>query len=88
MAKFGFKAGPLFAFLCEPSVKASLKLTDHHLRQIQRWLIQSGARRGLSGYRHTLIAAKQRLLKGLMADPDDHWSSDSTPTEAIEQTYA
>ena len=88
MAKSGFKAGPLFAFLCEPSVKASLKLTDHHLRQIQRWLIQSGARRGLSGYRHTLIAAKQRLLKGLMADPDDHWSSDSTPTEAIEQTYA
>ena len=23
-----------------------------------------------------------------MADPDDHWSSDSMPTEAIEQTYA
>ena len=88
MAKSGFKAGPLFAFFCEPSVKASLKLTDHHLRLIQRWLVQSGARRGLSGYRHTLTAAKRRLLKGLMTDPDDHWSSDSTPTEAIEQTYA
>ena len=70
---------------CQTSQSARLKLSDQQLRQIRHWLIQSGARRGVIGYRHTLQAAKKRLLKGLMADPDAAFLSDSTPTESIEQ---
>jgi exonuclease V gamma subunit len=86
MERTGFKAGSVYTFLSDISVRETLKLSDQQLRQIRNWLVQSGARRGLTGYRHTLQAAKQRLLKGLMADPDAAFLSDSTPTESIEQT--
>ncbi len=84
----GFKAGSLYAFLTQQSVRDALRLSDHHLRQIQTWLVRSGARRGLKGYRHTLGEAKKRLLRGLLADPDANPSVDSTTTEALEQTFA
>ena len=86
MERTGFRAGSVYTFLSDITVRETLKLSDQQLRQIRSWLIQSGARRGLTGYRHTLRAAKQRLLKGLMADPDAAFLSDSTPTESIEQT--
>ena len=86
MERTGFRAGSVYTFLSDITVRETLKLSDQQLRQIRSWLIQSGARRGLTGYRHTLQAAKQRLLKGLMADPDAAFLSDSTPTESIEQT--
>lgn len=82
----GFKAGSVYTFLSEITVRETLKLSDQQLRHIRNWLVQSGARRGLLGYRHTLRAAKKRLLKGLMADTDTAFLSDSTPTESIEQT--
>ncbi|NCW75094.1 MAG: hypothetical protein EBW06_11155, partial [Gammaproteobacteria bacterium] len=86
MERTGFKAGSVYTFLSDITVRETLKLNDQQLRHIRNWLLQSGARRGLTGYRHTLRAAKKRLLKGLMADPDAAFLSDSTPTESIEQT--
>jgi exonuclease V gamma subunit len=85
MERTGFKAGSIYTFLSDITVRETLKLSDQQLRHIRNWLVQSGARRGLTGYRHTLRAAKKRLLKGLMADPDTAFLSDSTPTEPIEQ---
>ena len=82
----GFKAGPVYTFLSDITVCETLKLSDQQLRHIRDWIRESGARRGLSGHRHTLQAAKKRLLKGLMADPDSAFLTDSTPTESIEQT--
>ena len=84
----GFKAGSLYAFLTQQSVRDALRLSDPHLRQIEKWLVRSGARRGLKGYRHTLREAKRRLLRGLLADPDAHPSVESTTTEALEQTFS
>ena len=86
VCRSGFKAGSVYTFLSDISVRETLKLSDQQLRHIRGWLVRSGARRGLSGYRHTLQAAKKRLLKGLMTDPDTVFLSDSTPTESIEQT--
>ena len=82
----GFKAGTIYTFLSDIAVRETLKLSDQQLRHIRDWIRESGARRGLSGHRHTLQAAKKRLLKGLMADPDSAFVTDSTPTESIEQT--
>ena len=84
----GFKAGSLYTFLTEQSVRDTLRLSDHHLRQIQTWLVNSGARRGLRGHRHTLREAKKRLLRGLLADRDANPSVNSTATEALEQTFS
>ena len=86
VCRSGFKAGSVYTFLSDIAVRETLKLSDQQLRHIRGWLVRSGARRGLSGYRHTLHAAKKRLLKGLMTDPDTAFLSDSTPTESIEQT--
>ena len=86
VCRSGFKAGSVYTFLSDIAVRETLKLSDQQLRHIRGWLVRSGARRGLSGYRHTLHAAKKRLLKGLMTDPDTTFLSDSTPTESIEQT--
>ena len=86
VCRSGFKAGSVYTFLSDIAVREMLKLSDQQLRHIRGWLVRSGARRGLSGYRHTLHAAKKRLLKGLMTDPDTAFRSDSTPTESIEQT--
>ena len=86
MCRTGFKAGAVYTFLSDTTVRETLKLSDQQLRHIRDWIIESGARRGLSGHRHTLQAAKKRLLKGLMADPDSAFLADSTPTESIEQT--
>ena len=86
VCRSGFRAGSVYRFLSNITVRETLELSDQQLRHIQRWIVQSGARRGVSGYRHTLQAAKKRLLKGLMTDPDTAFLSDSTPTESIEQT--
>ena len=86
VCRSGFRAGSVYRFLSNIIVRETLELSDQQLRHIQRWIVQSGARRGVSGYRHTLHAAKKRLLKGLMTDPDTAFLSDSTPTESIEQT--
>ena len=86
ICRTGFKAGPVYTFLSNTSARETLKLSDQQLRHIRNWIIESGARRGLSGHRHTLQAAKKRLLRGLMADPDSAFLSDSTPTKSIEQT--
>ena len=86
VCRSGFRAGSVYRFLSNITVRETLELSDQQLRHIQRWIVQSGARRGVSGYRHTLHAAKKRLLRGLMTDPDTAFLSDSTPTESIEQT--
>ena len=87
MSRTGFKAGPVYTFLSDTTVREVLQLSDQQLRNIRDWVVRSGARRGLSGHRHTLHAAKTRLLRGLMADPDSAFQTDSTPTESIEQTH-
>ena len=86
MCATGFKARSVDTFLSDIAVREALKISDQQLKHIRQWIVQSGARRGLSGYRHTLQAAKKRLLKGLMADTDSAFKTDSTPTESIEQT--
>ena len=87
MSRTGFKAGSVYTFLSDTTVRDLLKLSDQQLRNIREWVVRSGARRGLSGYRHTLEAAKTRLLRGLMTDPDSAFQTNSTPTESIEQTH-
>ena len=86
VCRSGFKAGSVYRFLSNIRVRETLEISDQKLRHIQRWIVQSGARRGVSGYRHTLKAAKKRLLRGLMTDPEAAFKTDSTPTESMEQT--
>ena len=84
----GFHATRLMQALVEEPVRGVFQLTDRDLRHIEQWLSASGARRGLRGHRHTLEAAKRRLVRGLMADPVHALTSDATPTEAFETRHA
>ena len=86
--QLGFHATRLMQALVEEAVRGVFQLTDRDLRHIEQWLSASGARRGLRGHRHTLEAAKRRLIRGLMADPVRALRSDATPTEAFETRHA
>ena len=73
--------------LTQQSVRDALRLSDSHLRQIEK---MAGAIRCATGPERlptTLREAKRRLLRGLLADPDAHLSVESTTTEALEQTF-
>lgn len=84
----GFHATRLRHALVEPPVRHAFQLTARDLRHIEQWLSASGARRGLKGHRHTLEAAKRRLIRGLMADPQAALKADATPTEPFETRHA
>ena len=85
--RYGFNASRTFEFFTEYSTREALKISDRQVREIEKWLILSGARRGVSGHRHSLEEAKKRLLKGLLADPDTQLETDSVSTEPLEQSH-
>lgn len=86
MRRDGFRANRVLSFLTVEAVRSAFALTDRDIRQIESWLIASGARRGLDGHKHSLQAAKRRLLRGLLIDPLVCIEGDATPTEPLEQS--
>ena len=82
----GFRANRVLRFLAIDAVKDSFSLTDRDIRRIEGWLIAAGARRGLDGHKHSLKAAKSRLLRGLLIDTPVHIEAEATPTESLEQS--
>ena len=48
VCRSGFKAGSVYRFLSNIRVRETLEISDQKLRHIQRWIVQSGARRGVS----------------------------------------
>ena len=52
------------------------------------WLKQSGARRGIQGHKHSLTAARTRLVRGMMVDPEEALQSNAVLSEPIENTHA
>jgi exonuclease V gamma subunit len=86
--RLGFQASRLVCFLSKQSIRTNLNLADQDLRNIERWLIRSGARRGLDGHKHSLTSARDRILRGLIIDPNLALAADATPTEAVENSHA
>ena len=66
----GFKAGSLYA-LSHPTIRARRPQTesDPHLRQIEKWLVRSGARRGLSGHTTHPARGQEKAPTGSLGRP-------------------
>lgn len=82
----GFRANRVLSFLSVDAVRTLFALSDRDIRLIESWLIASGARRGLEGHKHSLSAAKARLLRGLVVDAACGVEAKATPTEPLEQS--
>ncbi len=84
--RLGFRANRVLHYLTHESVRTQFDLSDRDIRTLERWLNDSGARRGVKGHRHSLAAAKARLLNGLLADPARAVESNAVITEPLEQS--
>lgn len=65
----GFSGQRVVDLAHHPAVQSAVGLTEFDCVHITRWLSEAGAIRGHSGHKHSLKAARQRLIFGLLQDP-------------------
>ena len=84
----GFIASQCISLLNQPEIQRVLSLSDREISFMRDWLKQSGARRGIQGHKHSLTAARTRLVRGMMVDPEEALQSNAVLSEPIENTHA
>ncbi len=81
-----FSGQRMLDLLYHPSVLHHLGFSESDRTTIHRWLVDAGAFRGISGHKHSLQAARARLVRGLMMDPQTALLRDGITSEAPEQS--
>lgn len=81
-----FSGQRMLDLLYHPSVLHHLGFSESDRITVHQWLVDAGACRGISGHKHSLQAARARLVRGLMMDPQTALLRDGVTSETPEQS--
>lgn len=83
----GFSGQRLLDFLYHPAVQGHTAFSESDRALIHRWFVNAGAYRSVSAHKHSLDAARTRLVRGLVIDPETAEFRGGVATELAEQGH-